>query len=112
MFKQLIVVRNDLGGNETFKNEQIMNASLSAGAQTLNLKKFWFDIWVANSRPKDVISVNINVLNALEKELKSMNLPFAYSFLKQNPVSLGIGPASEATIEKIKETINSLNKTE
>lgn len=102
MFKQLIFVRNDLGGDIKFRDEQITSASLSAGTQAINLKKMWFDIWTANRNPKEVISVESSKLVSIGEKLKTMNIPFAYVYFKQMPTSLGVGPASDAAIEKIK----------
>lgn len=106
MFKQLIFVRKDLGGDEKFRDEQITSASLSAGTQTMNLRKMWFDIWVANQSPKEIINVESASLITIGEKLKTMSIPFAYVYFKQMPTSLGIGPASDAVIEKIKGFAN------
>jgi len=112
MFKQLILVRNDLNENKDFEKNQIINASLSSGTRTMNIKKIWFDIWVANNRPKEVKSVNPEILKKLESKIKTMNIPFSYTYFKQIPTCIGIGPASELTIEKIKELADSMNNSE
>lgn len=102
MFKQLILVRNDLGGNEVFKNEQIKSASLSAGTQTMNVRKMWFDLWVVNQSQKEVMEVENERLIGAGEKLKTMNIAYSYIYFKQMPTALGVGPVSDAMIEKIK----------
>ena len=109
MFKQAIVVRQDLEMGKGKIAAQVAHASLSAAVGTMKFRKSWFDIWTLQGQKKVVLKVRGE--KALKEIKRVADISHVYSELivdrgnTQVPPSsitcLAIGPAPENIMDKI-----------
>jgi len=109
MFKQVIVVRQDLKMGKGKIAAQVAHASLSSGVGTMKTRKSWFDIWTLQGQKKVVLKIKGE--KGLREIKRIADLNHVYSEIivdrghTQIPAGtitcLAIGPAPEEIIDKV-----------
>lgn len=108
-FKQVIILRTDLGISRGKIAAQAGHAAVSAAEKARKKHEDWWRAWIAEGQCKVALKVNSEQeLVALEKEAKTAKLPCALISdrgLTEIPpgtvTCLGIGPAPSPLVDKI-----------
>lgn len=108
-YKQVIVVRTDLGMSVGKLAAQVGHAAVSAAEECRRLKPKWFDEWMEEGQKKVVLKVKSkDELEELKKKADALCIPNALisdaglTELEPGTVTtLGIGPAPSELIDKI-----------
>jgi len=108
-FKQVIVVRRDLGMGTGKIAAQVAHAAVMAADKTRQKKPDWFEDWFNRSQAKVVVKVkSMDELIEVRKRAESLKLPVVQvqdSGLTQIPpgtsTCIGIGPAPSELIDKV-----------
>lgn len=108
-FKQVIVVRHDLGMGTGKIAAQVAHAAVMGVEKTKKHKRAWFDAWFESGQPKVVVKVlGIEKLMEVRQLAEDLRLPVVQvqdSGLTQIPpgttTCIGIGPAPAALIDKV-----------
>ena len=109
MFKQVIVVRQDLKMGKGKIAAQVAHASLSAAVGTMKIRKSWFDIWNLQGQKKVVLKINGEEALKELKRIAEMNHVYSEIIIdrgltqipKGSMTCISIGPAPEEIIDKI-----------
>jgi PTH2 family peptidyl-tRNA hydrolase len=109
MFKQAIVVREDLNLSEGKMASQVAHASLAAGVRMMKLRKGWFDSWLKEGQKKIVVKVkNLEHLREIEQRAKQVGIVFervvdrGLTEVREGTITcIGIGPAPEELVDRI-----------
>jgi len=109
MFKQVIIVREDLDISRGKWGAQIAHASLSCGLKVLNKFKNWFSAWQAEGQKKIVLSVkNLDEMMQIKEKAKKTKIPYEVitdagmtEIPKGTATCLAIGPAPDEIVDKI-----------
>jgi len=114
-YKQVIVVRNDLGMSCGKISVQVAHAAVSLYQETNKTWKYkkWLKKWIGEGQKKVVVRVeNEKDLLDLYTQAKNLNLPAVLiqdRGLTQIPpgttTTLGIGPAPEGEIDKVTQNL-------
>ncbi|MDA4127990.1 MAG: peptidyl-tRNA hydrolase Pth2 [Thaumarchaeota archaeon] len=107
--KQVIAVRTDLKIGKGKIAAQVAHASLAAAEEAMRSKPGWFESWKDGGQAKIVVKASDEgQLRDLFKKARSAHLPCAIiedAGLTQlepgTPTCVGIGPASDDSIDKI-----------
>ena len=108
-FKQVIVVRRDLGMGTGKIAAQVAHAAVMAAEKTKDRKPEWFEEWFAAGQAKVVVKVSsMQELVEVRKLAESLHLPVVQvhdSGLTQIPpgtsTCIGIGPAPSELVDKV-----------
>ena len=107
MFKQVIVVRNDLGMSPGKLAAQVAHAAVSAYINALDSRKDWASGWLVEGQKKVVLMVkNKDALIELYQEVKdefpsALVVDAGRTELEPGTVTcLGIGPAPELELDR------------
>jgi PTH2 family peptidyl-tRNA hydrolase len=108
-FKQVMVVRRDLGMGTGKIAAQVAHAAVMGVEKTKALKRDWFDAWFEVGQAKVVVKVqSMEELMEVKKRAESLRLPVVQvqdSGLTQIPpgtvTCIGIGPAPAELVDKV-----------
>ena len=108
-FKQVIVVRRDLGMGTGKIAAQVAHAAVMASEKTKSRKPEWFEEWFAMGQAKVVVKVtSMDELVEVRKKAEALHLPVVQvhdSGLTQIPpgtsTCIGIGPAPSDLVDKV-----------
>jgi PTH2 family peptidyl-tRNA hydrolase len=108
-FKQVMVVRRDLGMGTGKIAAQVAHAAVMGVEKTKAHKREWFDAWFDSGQAKVVVKVeSMEELMEVRKRAESLRLPVVQvhdSGLTQIPpgtiTCIGIGPAPTELIDKV-----------
>jgi len=108
-FKQVIVVRRDLGMGTGKLAAQVAHAAVMGAEKTKHARREWFDEWYTMGQAKVVVKVqSMEELVEVRKRAESLHLPVVQvhdSGLTQIPpgtsTCIGIGPAPSDMIDKV-----------
>lgn len=108
-FKQVMVVRRDLGMGTGKIAAQVAHAAVMGAEKTKARKREWFDSWFEAGQAKVVVKVQgMDELMEVRKRAESLNLPVVQvqdSGLTQIPpgttTCIGIGPAPADLIDRV-----------
>ena len=108
-FKQVIVVRRDLGMGTGKIAAQVAHAAVMATEETKDRKPEWFEEWLSTGQAKVVVKVSsMDELMEVRKRAESLHLTVVQvhdSGLTQIPpgtsTCIGIGPAPSDLIDKV-----------
>lgn len=108
-FKQVIVVRRDLGMGTGKIAAQVAHAAVMAAERTKDRKPEWFDEWFAYGQAKVVVKVSsMDELMEVRKRAESLHLVVVQvqdSGLTQIPpgtsTCIGIGPAPTDLVDRV-----------
>ena len=108
-FKQVIVVRRDLGMGTGKIAAQVAHAAVMGAEKTKAHKREWFDAWFQGGQAKVVVKVkSMEELMEVRKHAESLRLPIVQvqdSGLTQIPpgttTCIGIGPAPGELVDKV-----------
>ena len=108
-FKQVIVVRRDLGMGTGKIAAQVAHAAVMAADKTRQKKPDWFEYWFNRGQAKVVVKVKrMDELIEVRKRAESLKLPVVQvqdSGLTQIPpgtsTCIGIGPAPSDLIDRV-----------
>jgi len=108
-FKQVMVVRRDLGMGIGKIAAQVAHAAVMGAEKTRAQKREWFDSWFDAGQAKVVVKVQSMVeLMEVRKRAENLRLPVVQvndSGLTQIPpgttTCIGIGPAPSELIDKV-----------
>jgi PTH2 family peptidyl-tRNA hydrolase len=108
-FKQVIVVRRDLGMGTGKIAAQVAHAAVMAAEKTKDRKPEWFEEWFSKGQAKVVVKVSsMDELIEVRKRAESLHLPVVQvqdSGLTQIPpgttTCIGIGPGPSDQIDKV-----------
>ena len=108
-FKQVIVVRRDLGMGTGKIAAQVAHAAVMAAVKTKDRKPEWFEQWFSMGQAKVVVKVtSMDELVGVRKRAESLHLPVVQvqdSGLTQIPpgtsTCIGIGPAPSDLVDKV-----------
>jgi PTH2 family peptidyl-tRNA hydrolase len=108
-FKQVMVVRRDLGMGTGKIAAQVAHAAVMGAEKTKATKREWFDSWFEGGQAKVVVKVrSMEELMEVRKHAESLRLPIVQvqdSGLTQVPqgttTCIGIGPAPAELIDKV-----------
>jgi PTH2 family peptidyl-tRNA hydrolase len=108
-FKQVIVVRRDLGMGTGKIAAQVAHAAVMAAEKTKDRKPEWFEEWFSMGQAKVVVKVSsMDELIEVRKRAESLHLPVVQvqdSGLTQIPpgttTCIGIGPGPSDQIDKV-----------
>lgn len=108
-FKQVLVVRTDLGMSSGKIAAQAAHASLESYKKAASKKKLWVRIWEASGCKKVVLAVDsLEKIKSLQEKAGSLRLPNAlitdagFTEIKSGTITaLGIGPAPDAEVDKV-----------
>jgi PTH2 family peptidyl-tRNA hydrolase len=108
-FKQVMVVRRDLGMGTGKIAAQVAHAAVMAAIKTRDRKPEWFEEWFAMGQAKVVVKVtSMDELTEVRKRAESLHLPVVQvqdSGLTQIPpgtsTCIGIGPAPSDLVDKV-----------
>ncbi len=108
-YKQVIVVRTDLGMSKGKLAAQVAHASVIAAFKTYRDKREWFDAWWSSGQKKIVLKASsVEELLKLVDEARRRNLPVAVvrdAGLTELPpgtlTAIAIGPAPSRLIDEI-----------
>lgn len=114
-FKQVMIIRKDLGMTCGKISVQVAHAAVSLYDQAKNKRKHkgWLNAWLREGQKKVVVKVNSEKeLHELHREALSLDLPAVLiqdRGLTEIPpgtyTTLGIGPAPEEQIDKITKNL-------
>lgn len=108
-FKQVIVVRRDLGMGTGKIAAQVAHAAVMAAERTKERRPEWFEEWFSEGQAKVVAKVSsMDELVEIRKKAESLHLPVVQvhdSGLTQIPpgtsTCVGIGPAPSDLVDKV-----------
>ena len=108
-FKQVMVVRRDLGMGTGKIAAQVAHAAVMGAEKTKAQKREWFDAWFHAGQAKVVVKVqSMDELMEVRKRAESLRLPVVQvqdSGLTQIPpgttTCIGIGPAPADLVDKV-----------
>ena len=108
-FKQVIVVRRDLGMGTGKIAAQVAHAAVMAALKTKDRKPEWFEEWFSMGQAKVVVKVtSMDELIKVLKRAETLHLPVVQvqdSGLTQIPpgtsTCIGIGPAPSDLVDKV-----------
>lgn len=108
-FKQVIVVRRDLGMGTGKIAAQVAHAAVMGVEKTKTYKRAWFDAWFDSGQAKVVVKVKgMEKLREVKERAENLRLPVVQvqdSGLTQIPpgttTCVGIGPAPADLIDKV-----------
>jgi PTH2 family peptidyl-tRNA hydrolase len=108
-FKQVMVVRRDLGMGTGKIAAQVAHAAVMGAEKTKAHRREWFDEWFEGGQAKVVVKVqSMEELMDVRKRAESLRLPVVQvqdSGLTQIPpgttTCIGIGPAPADLIDKV-----------
>lgn len=108
-FKQVMVVRRDLGMGTGKIAAQVAHAAVMGAEKTKSSKREWFDEWFHGGQAKVVVKVQgMDELMEVRKRAESMKLPVVQvqdSGLTQIPpgttTCIGIGPAPSELVDRV-----------
>ncbi|HEU4605600.1 MAG TPA: peptidyl-tRNA hydrolase Pth2 [Nitrososphaera sp.] len=108
-FKQVMVVRRDLGMGTGKIAAQVAHAAVMSAEKTKAQKREWFDAWFHAGQAKVVVKVQgMDELMEVRKRAESLRLPVVQvqdSGLTQIPpgttTCIGIGPAPADLVDKV-----------
>jgi PTH2 family peptidyl-tRNA hydrolase len=108
-FKQVMVVRRDLGMGTGKIAAQVAHAAVMGAERTKAHKREWFDSWFESGQAKVVVKVkSVEELIEVRKRAESLRLPVVQvqdSGLTQIPpgttTCIGIGPAPAELVDKV-----------
>jgi len=108
-YKQVIIVRDDLGMSKGKIAVQVAHASIEASEKARKERRVWWKAWRKEGQCKVVVKVKSEErLRNLEEEAKSLGLPTALvtdrglTELPPNTITcLGIGPSLVELVDKI-----------
>jgi PTH2 family peptidyl-tRNA hydrolase len=115
-FKQVIVVRRDLGMGIGKIAAQVAHAAVMGAEKTKERKREWFEAWFDGGQAKVVVKVkSMDELVEVRKHAESLRLPVVQvqdSGLTQIPpgttTCLGIGPAPSELVDKVTNNLKLL----
>ena len=115
-FKQVMVVRRDLGMGTGKIAAQVAHAAVMGAEKTKERKREWFDAWFEAGQAKVVVKVQgIEELMEVRKRAESLKLPVVQvqdSGLTQIPpgttTCIGIGPAPTDLVDKVTKDLKLL----
>jgi peptidyl-tRNA hydrolase, PTH2 family len=115
-FKQVIVVRRDLGMGTGKIAAQVAHAAVMGAEKTRERKREWFDQWFAGGQAKVVVKVqSMEQLMEVRKHAENLHLPLVQvqdSGLTQIPpgttTCIGIGPAPSDLVDKVTNSLKLL----
>ncbi|KXA98399.1 peptidyl-tRNA hydrolase [candidate division MSBL1 archaeon SCGC-AAA259I09] len=108
-YKQVIVVRSDLGMSVGKIAVQVAHASLSAAENARDENPGWFENWISEQQKKVVVEVSSEEdLKELKEEAEKLEIPnklIQDAGLTELPsgtsTALGVGPAPNKEVDKI-----------
>lgn len=108
-FKQVMVVRKDLGMGTGKIAAQVAHAAVMGAERTRTYKREWFDSWFESGQAKVVVKVqSMEELIEVRRRAESLKLPVVQvqdSGLTQIPpgttTCIGIGPAPVDLVDKV-----------
>lgn len=108
-FKQVIVVRRDLGMGTGKIAAQVAHASLIAARKAEEKKPGWFSEWFEGGQAKVVVKVqSLEQLIEVKKHADSLKLPVSLIYdsgrTQLDPgtaTCIGIGPAPEDMVDRV-----------
>ena len=115
-FKQVMVVRRDLGMGTGKIAAQVAHAAVMGAEKAKERKREWFDEWFSGGQAKIVVKVkNMNELMEVRKHAENLHLPVVQvqdSGLTQiqpgTITCIGIGPAPSDLIDKVTNNLKLL----
>ncbi|SRR5690606_8568839 len=115
-FKQVMVVRRDLGMGTGKIAAQVAHAAVMGAERTKAHKREWFDAWFQGGQAKVVVKVqSMEELIEVRKRAESLKLPVVQvqdSGLTQIPpgttTCIGIGPAPVDLVDKVTSNLKLL----
>jgi PTH2 family peptidyl-tRNA hydrolase len=108
-FKQVMVVRRDLGMGTGKIASQVAHAAVMGSEKTKALKREWFDAWFEGGQAKVVVKVqSMKELMEVRKLAEGLKLPVVQvedrgltQILPGTTTCIGIGPAPADLIDKV-----------
>ncbi len=108
-YKQVIVVREDLGMSKGKLAAQVAHASLNSAEKVRDRKPDWYDGWKGEKQKKVVVKAeNRKVLEDLKREAEIQEIP---SYLvkdaglteipSNSKTALGVGPAPSEKVDRV-----------
>jgi PTH2 family peptidyl-tRNA hydrolase len=115
-FKQVIVVRRDLGMGTGKIAAQVAHAAVMGAEKVKEIKREWFAQWFEGGQAKVVVKVtSMEELIEIRNLANSLHLPVVQvqdSGLTQIPpgttTCIGIGPAPSALVDKVTNNLKLL----
>ena len=115
-FKQVVVVRRDLGMGTGKIAAQVAHAAVMGAEKAKAHKREWFDAWFQAGQAKVVVKVQgMEELMEVKKHAESLRLPVVQvqdSGLTQIPpgttTCIGIGPAPAELVDKVTNNLKLL----
>jgi len=115
-FKQVMVVRRDLGMGTGKIAAQVAHASLMAAKKAEEKKPEWFAAWFEGGQAKVVVKVqSLEQLMGVKRHAESLKLPVALvqdsGRTQLDPgtsTCVGIGPAPEELVDKVTNSLKLL----
>lgn len=108
-YKQVMVVREDLGISKGKLAAQVAHASLSAAEKARKQNSKWYKNWRNERQKKVVVKIPTKKeLKDLKKEAEIQNLPNKLikdagltELPPETPTVLGVGPAPDDEVDKV-----------
>ena len=115
-FKQVIVVRRDLGMGTGKIAAQVAHAAVMGAEKAKERKREWFEAWFESGQAKVVVKVtSMKELSEIRNHADSLHLPVVQvhdSGLTQIPpgtaTCIGIGPAPDEMVDKVTNNLKLL----
>ncbi len=115
-FKQVMVVRRDLGMGTGKIAAQVAHAAVMGAIRTREQKREWFEAWFGGGQAKVVVKVmSLEELLKVRKLAENFHLPVVQvqdSGLTQIPpgttTCIGIGPAPTELVDKVTNNLKLL----